>query len=50
MEDHIAGKGTNSSSHYNQDKFILVPQAMKLPVQRQQWEKNGENEKNRHGI
>ena len=31
-EDHIAGKGTNSLSHYNLvHKFIPVPQAMKIP-------------------
>ena len=31
-EDHIAGKGMNSLSHYNLvHKFISVPQAMRLP-------------------
>ena len=31
-EDHIAGKSTNSSSHYNLvHKFIPMPQAMKIP-------------------
>ena len=31
-EDHIAGKGVNSSSHYNLvHKFISMPQAMKIP-------------------
>ena len=31
-EDHIAGKGMNSSSHYNLvHKFIRMPQAMKIP-------------------
>ena len=31
-EDHIAGKGTNSLSHYNLvHKFIPMPQAMKIP-------------------
>ena len=31
-EDHIAGKGMNSLSHYNLvHKFILMPQAMKIP-------------------
>ena len=32
-EDHIAGKGDNSLQHYNLvDKFIPVPQAMKIPA------------------
>ena len=32
-EDHIAGKGDNSLQHYNLvHKFILVPQAMKIPA------------------
>ena len=31
-EDHIAGKGTNSLSHYSLvHKFIPTPQAMKIP-------------------
>ena len=31
-EDHVAGKGYNSMTHYNLvHKFILVPQAMKIP-------------------
>ena len=31
-EGHIAGKGINSLSHYNLVcKFILMPQAMKIP-------------------
>ena len=31
-EDHIAGKGQNSMTHYNLvHKFILVPQAMIIP-------------------
>ena len=31
-EDHIAGKGINSLSHYNlAHKFMPVPQAMKIP-------------------
>ena len=31
-EDHIAGKGVNSLSHYNLvHKFIPVPEAMKIP-------------------
>ena len=32
-EDHIAGKGNNSLQHYNcVHKFILMPQAMKIPA------------------
>ena len=32
-EDHIAGKGQNSISHYNKvHKFILMPHVMKIPV------------------
>ena len=32
-DDHIAGKGENSLQHYNLvHKFILMPQAMKLPA------------------
>ena len=32
-EDHIAGKGYNSMTHYNLvHKFILIPQAMKIWV------------------
>ena len=43
-EDHIAGKGDNSISHYNLvHKFILVPQAMKIPAAKaavdKEWEK-----------
>ena len=46
-EDHIAGKGDNSSQHYNLvHKFILVPQAKKFPQQRQQWTRNGKNWRN----
>ena len=31
-EDHIAGRGMNSLSHYNLvRKFILMPRAMKIP-------------------
>ena len=42
-EDHIAGKGMNSLSHYNLvHKFIPVPQAMKkYQMHRQQWKNNG---------
>ena len=43
-EDHIAGKGENSSQHYNLvRKFIPVPQAMKIPAAKaavdKKWEK-----------
>ena len=32
-EDHIAGKGDNSLKHYNLiNKFIPMPQAMKIPA------------------
>ena len=41
-EDHIAGKGDNSLQHYNLvHKFILMPQAMKIPAAKQQWTRNG---------
>ena len=43
-EDHIAGKGENSLEHYNLvHKFILMPQAMKIPAAKaavdKEWEK-----------
>ena len=43
-EDHIAGKGKNSLQHYNLvHKFILMPQAMKIPAAKaavdKEWEK-----------
>ena len=43
-EDHIAGKGDNSLQHYNLvQKFIPVPQAMKIPAAKaaldEEWEK-----------
>ena len=43
-EDHIAGKGENSLQHYNLvHKFILMPQAMKIPAAKaavdKEWEK-----------
>ena len=43
-EDHIAGRGINSSNHYNLvHKFILMPQAMKIPDAKaavdEEWEK-----------
>ena len=43
-EDQIAGKGCNSLQHYNLvHKFIPMPQAMKIPQQKQQWMKNRKN-------
>ena len=45
-EDHIAGKSTNSLSHYNLvHKFIPVPQAMKIPNAKAAVEKKGKLEK-----
>ena len=43
-EDHIAGRGDNSLQHYNLvHKFILMPQAMKIPTAKaavdKEWEK-----------
>ena len=43
-EDHIAGKGDNSLQHYNLVyKFILMPEAMKIPAAKaavdKEWEK-----------
>ena len=43
-EDHSAGKGMNSSSHYNlEHKFISMHQAMKIPAAKaaveKEWEK-----------
>ena len=43
-EDHIAGREDNSLQHYNLvHKFILMPQAMKIPVAKaaveKEWEK-----------
>ena len=43
-EDHIAGKGDNTLQHYNLvHKFILMPQAMKIPAAKaaadKEWEK-----------
>ena len=41
-EDPIAGKGDNSLQHYNLvHKFIPMPQAMKIPVSKQRWTRNG---------
>ena len=41
-EDHIAGKGYISMTHYNLiHKFIPMPQAMKFWDQNQQWTRNG---------
>ena len=45
-EDHIAGKGDNSSQHYSLvHKFIPVPQAVRIPAAKagQGWGKIGEN-------
>ena len=43
-DDHIAGKGKNSQPHYNLvQKFIPLPQAMKIPAAKaavdKEWEK-----------
>ena len=43
-QDHIAGKGDNSSQHYNfVRKFSPMPQAMKIPAAKaavdKEWEK-----------
>ena len=43
-EDHVAGKGNNSLQHYHLvHKFIPMPQAMKIPAEKeavdQEWEK-----------
>ena len=43
-EDFFAGKGENSLQHYNSvHKFILMPQAMKIPAAKaavdKEWEK-----------
>ena len=41
-EDHVAGKGNNTMAHYNElHKFVLMPQATKLRMRRQQWTRNG---------
>ena len=41
-EDHIAGKGYTSMTHYNLfHKFTRMPQAMKIWDQKQQWTRNG---------
>ena len=43
-EDHIAGKGQNSLQHYNLvHKFILMPQAMKIPAAKAAVDKEREN-------
>ena len=42
-EDHIAGKGENSLQHYNLvHKFILLPQALKIPVAKAAVDKESE--------
>ena len=43
-QDHIAGKGENSLQHYNLvHKFILMPQAMKIPAAKAAVDKEWEN-------
>ena len=43
-EDHVAGKEDKSLQHYNLvHLFIPMPEATKIPQQRQQWMKNGRN-------
>ena len=43
-EDHIAGKGENSLQQYNLvHKFILMPQAMKIPAAKAAVDKTGKN-------
>ena len=42
-QDHITAKGTNSVTHYSLvHKFIPMPQAFKIQMQRRQWRKNGQ--------
>ena len=50
-EDHIAGKGVNSLSHYNPvHKFIPMPEVMKIPDAKAAVEKEWEQfVKYRHG-
>ena len=46
-EDHIAGTRINSLNHYNPvHTFILMPEAMKYQMQKQQWAKNDETREN----
>ena len=43
-EDHVAGKGDNSLQHENLvDKFIPMPQAMKIPAAKAAMDKEWEN-------
>ena len=43
-EDHIAGNGENSLQHYNLvHKFVLIPQAMKIPAAKAAVDKEWEN-------
>ena len=42
-EDHIAGKGMNSSSHYNLVHNFPMPQAMNIPDAESAVEKEWEN-------
>ena len=42
QQDHIAGKGENSSQHYNLvHKFVPLPQAIKIQQEKQQWTRTG---------
>ena len=46
-EDHIAGKGMNSLSHYNLvHKFIPMPQAMKIPAAKETVDKEWKTREN----
>ena len=50
-EDHIAGKGENSSQHYNLvHKFIPMPQAMKIPAAKAAVDKEWENLEKDSGV
>ena len=50
-EDHIAGKGYNSMTHYNLvHKFIPILQAMKIPDAKVQWTRIGRSSRqSQHG-
>ena len=50
-EDHIAGKGDNSLQHKNLvHKFILMPQAMKIPAAKAAVDKEGEKLEKISGV
>ena len=50
-EDHIAGKGDDSLQHYNLvHKFILMPQAMKIPAAKAAVDKKWENLEENFGM